>query len=69
MTRPDPPTDPPPRERPPVTGYRIEFIAGGVVRNARGDIIDRTSEDEARTRLSREGLPNLIEEQPPQRER
>ena len=65
MTRPpvEPPTEPePPRLRPPVTGYRIEFIAGGVVKNARGDILDDSSEREARTRLTREGIPNVLEE-------
>jgi hypothetical protein len=56
MTRPEVPP-----LRPSVTGYRIEFIAGGVVKNARGDIVDDTSEREAKARLKREGLPNLME--------
>jgi hypothetical protein len=43
--------------------YRIEFIAGGVVRDAEGNIIDDSSERVARARLAELGSPNLLDEE------
>jgi hypothetical protein len=41
--------------------YRIEFIAGGVVKDADGNIIDDSSERAAREKLQQLNLPNLVE--------
>lgn len=44
-----------------MTDYKVEFIAGGVVKDADGNIIDDSSERAAREKLAALGLPNLIE--------
>lgn len=42
--------------------YRIEFIAGGVVKDADGNIVDDSSERAALQKLQALGLPNLMED-------
>jgi hypothetical protein len=44
-----------------MTEYKVEFIAGGVVKDADGNIIDDSSERAAREKLAELGLPNLLE--------
>jgi len=45
-------------------GYEIEFIAGGVVRDKDGNILDDSSDRAARERLEVLGAVNLLEGQP-----
>lgn len=40
--------------------YQIEFIAGGVVKDADGNIVDDSSEQAAQARLLEFGVPNLL---------
>ncbi len=44
-----------------MTDYKIEFFAGGVVKDADGNIIDDSSEKAAQERLAALGIPNLLE--------
>jgi len=41
--------------------FRVELIAGGVVKDADGNVIDDSSERAAKQRMAELGLPNLIE--------
>lgn len=41
--------------------YAIEFIAGGVVRDKDGNVLDDSSEREAQAKLKALGLTNLLE--------
>lgn len=43
-------------------GYKIEFIAGGVVKDADGNIIDDSSERAAREKLAALGVPNVLDD-------
>lgn len=40
--------------------YKIEFIAGGVVKDADGNVIDDSSERAAQAKLKALGIPNLL---------
>lgn len=40
--------------------YKIEFFAGGVVKDADGNIIDDSSERLAQEKLRELGIPNMI---------
>ena len=42
--------------------YRIEYFAGGVVKDADGNIIDDSSEKAAQARLRALGIPNLLQQ-------
>jgi hypothetical protein len=44
-------------------GYKIEFIAGGVVKDADGNIIDDSSERAAIAKLAALGIENLLEKE------
>lgn len=44
-------------------GYKIEFIAGGVVKDADGNIIDDSSERAAIEKLAALGIENLLEKE------
>lgn len=43
--------------------YKIEFIAGGVVKDADGNVIDDSSERAAQERLKALGITNLLAEE------
>lgn len=43
--------------------YAIEFIAGGVIKDADGNIIDDSSERAAQAKLKALGLTNLLAEE------
>lgn len=43
--------------------YAIEFIAGGVIKDADGNVIDDSSEREAQAKLQALGLTNILEEE------
>jgi hypothetical protein len=44
------------------TAWQIEFIAGGVVKDADGNVVDDSSEKAAQARLEALGLNNLLED-------
>jgi hypothetical protein len=44
-------------------GYKIEFIAGGVVKDADGNIVDDSSEQAAREKLAALGVENLLQKE------
>lgn len=44
-------------------GYKIEFIAGGVVKDADGNIVDDSSEQAAREKLKALGVDNLLQKE------
>jgi hypothetical protein len=43
------------------TAYKLEFFAGGVVKDADGNIIDDSSEKAAQARLKALGTENLLQ--------
>lgn len=43
--------------------YKFEFIAGGVVKDADGNIVDDTSEKLAKAKLRELGLSNILDDQ------
>jgi hypothetical protein len=43
--------------------YAIEFIAGGVVKDKDGNVIDDSSERAAQTRLKELGITNVLAEE------
>lgn len=43
--------------------YRFEIIAGGVLKDADGNVIDDSSEKAALAKLKELGIPNLMEKE------
>ena len=50
------------QEPEPVITFGVEYIAGGVVRDKDGNIIDDSSERAAKARLKELGIENLLED-------